>query len=84
MKTLHRRTLHVFKQLYPWKRWSDYSSIDLTFDEVHSGYLNQDNLLKIDGLYYYYIGESFQDCIKPKPSVIRFLHRNKIIKDIEI
>ena len=82
IKIKYRQTIYQFKQIDPSKRFLSFDYTELTWDDVVTGYCNKDEILKIDKFYYIYTGEIFNDLNDKKPSMIRFNHRGKTIKEI--
>lgn len=79
----HEQTVYLFKEINPTKKFSQFSFTDLEWNEVKIGYCNKEEILKIDGKYWMYSGEIANHWDKPKPSVIRFKSRGKLIKEME-
>jgi hypothetical protein len=84
MKKKFQQTVYQFKQFEPSKRYASFDYTDLTWDKVVAGYCNKGEILKIDNLYYIYAGEIHNDWNEKRPSIIRFKHRGKTIKEINV
>ena len=82
MEKKFRQTVYQFKQFAPSKRFTSFDYTELTWNRVVSGYCNKGEILKVDGVYYIYAGEIYNDWNEKRPSVIRFKNRSKIIKEI--
>ena len=74
---------YIFKFINVSKRFSsfDYTELD-DFDDVHSGYCNKGEILKIKNEYYIFSGLREYYWYEPRESVMRFVQGIKIIKDI--
>ncbi len=82
MEKKFRQTVYQFKQFEPSKRFSSFNYTDLTWNQVVAGYCNKGEILKIDGVYYIFAGEIYNDWNEKRPSIIRFKQRGKTVKEI--
>ena len=82
MKSKFRQTVYQFKKIDPSKKFSSFNYTELTWDKVVAGYCNTGEILKIDGQYYIYAGEIYNDWDERKPSVIRFKNKGITVNEV--
>ncbi len=85
IKTMkYRQTVYQFRMIEPAKRFSDFNYTELTWNEVVCGYCNKNEVLKINGMFFIYAGETHFDWNEKRNSIIRFKKRSKIINEITV
>lgn len=84
MEMKFRQTIYIFKRVTPSKKYTSFGFIKLTWDEAHLQFFNENEIVKIEGNYYVYSGETYNDSNKKLDSLIIFQHRQKVIKTIVI
>lgn len=84
MEKKFRQTVFEFRQFNPSKRFTSFDYTELNWEDIVIGYCNEGEILKVDGIYYIYGGEKYNECNEERLSIIRFKHGKKIIKEISI
>lgn len=83
-KTKYRQTIYQFRMVEPSKQFSDFNFTELTWNEVVCGYCHKNEILKINGCFFIYAGEVYNDWNEKRNSIIRFKKHGKIINEINI
>lgn len=79
----YEQTVYLFKAINTSKKYKNFTFTDLSWGDVHTGYCNKDEILRIDGKYFIYSGEIKNHWDEKRNSVIRFKERGNIIKEIK-
>lgn len=77
-------TIYKFKEINPEKKYSYFTFTDMKFEEINVGYCNKDEILRIDGKYYLYAGDSMLIDSEKQPAQILFLKGKKTVKAITV
>ena len=83
MEHKFRQEVYQFKEFNPSKRFASFDYTELTWDKMQFGYCNKGEILKINGAYYIYAGEIYNDWNEKRNSIIRFKQRGKTVKEID-
>lgn len=91
MKKKYRRFIYEFKIFNPSKKFSSFDFTELSWDTINEiggigllTYCEKNEILKINGLFYIYAGETYNDWYEKNSSVIRFKNHKTVIKEIPI
>jgi hypothetical protein len=80
----HQRSIDIFLQIDPKKKFSEFVYQDLQWDEVNAGDCRKGVVLKIDGIYYMYSrNEYFLTSDEFVKSKIIFKQGRKVYKEIQ-
>lgn len=77
-------TIYKFKEINPEKKYSYFTFTEMRFEEINVGYCNKDEILRIDGKYYLYAGDSMLIDSEKQPAQILFLKGKKTVKAITV
>lgn len=77
-------TIYKFKEINPEKKYSYFTFTEMRFEEINVGYCNKDEILRIDGKFYLYAGDSIMIDSEKQPAQILFLKGKKTVKAITV